>query len=76
MEVVGDDLGLEREQPRQVGEAVREGPVRREVLEVAVVRGDVGARRPRARVNVCFSSAPTARSGRGAATGSGSGSGA
>ncbi len=76
MEVVDDDLGLQREQPRQVREAVRERPVRGQVLEVAVVRRHVGARRRGASVNVCFSSAPTASSGTGVATGSGIGSGA
>ena len=43
VEVVDDDLGLEREQPRQVGEPVGERPVGREILEIAVVRRDVGA---------------------------------
>ena len=42
MEVVGDDLGLEGEQPPKVRQAVGERQVRRQVLEVAVVGRDVG----------------------------------
>ena len=52
VEVVDDDLGLQGEEPREVGEAVREGAVGREVLEVAVVRGDVGAPAARERERV------------------------
>ena len=52
VEVVGDDLGLEREQPREVREAVRERAVRRQVLEVAVVRRHVGAAAARERERV------------------------
>ena len=42
MEVVHHDLRLDGEESREVGEAVREGPVGRQVLQVAVVRRDVG----------------------------------
>jgi hypothetical protein len=43
MQVVGHELGLQREQPRQVRETVRERPVGGQVLEIAVVRRDVRA---------------------------------
>ena len=41
VEVVDDDLRLQREQAGEVGEAVGEGAMRRQVLEVAVVGRDV-----------------------------------
>ena len=41
VEVVHDDLGLQGQQPREVGQAVRERPVRGQVLEVTVVGRDV-----------------------------------
>ena len=43
VEVVDDDFRLQGEEPREVGEPVREGAVGREVLEVAVVGRHVGA---------------------------------
>ena len=52
VEVVDDDLGLERQQPRKVGEPVGERPVGREVLEVTVVRRDVGTCAPGQRERV------------------------
>ena len=42
VEVVSDDLGLQGQQPLQVRQPVGEGPVRGQVLQVAVVRRDVG----------------------------------
>ena len=75
MEVVDGDLRLQREQAREVREPIREGAVRREVLEVAVVRRDVGARSPRERERVLELRADgEQRDGR--RDGSGSGSGA
>ena len=76
MEVVDDDLGLEREQAAEVREAVRERAVGREVLEVAVVGRDVGAPAARERERVLELRADGERAGPACATGSGSGSGA